>query len=61
MAQSVSAFGCYLNMGNRKVGGSNPPGDDTFFPFLKSNSIVDVVNVNVHGSKVNKGGGNCYC
>ena len=47
MAQSVSAFGCYLNKGNRKVGGSNPPGDDTFFPFFKSSCIVDVINVNV--------------
>ena len=61
VAQSVSAFGCYFNMGNRKVGGSNPPGDDTFFPFLKSSCTVDFVNVNVYGSKVNKGGGNCHC
>ena len=63
MAQSVSAFGCYLNMGNRKVGGSNPPGDDTFFPFLKSSCIVDF-NLSMSmlmGSKVNKGGGNCCC
>ena len=55
VAQSVSAFGCYLNMGNRKVGGSNPPGDDTFFPFLKSSCIVDFVNVNVNGIKGEQG------
>ena len=47
-------------MGNRKVGGSNPPGDDTFFPFFKISCIVDVVNIDVlpKGPKVNKGGGN---
>ena len=55
VAQSVSAFGCYLNMGNRKVGGSDPPGDDTFFPFLKSSCIVDFVNVNVNGIKGEQG------
>ena len=38
VAQSVSAFGCYLNIGNRKVGGSSPPGDESFtFLFFGSN------------------------
>ena len=38
VAQSVSAFGCYLNIGNRKVGGSSPPGDESFtLLFFSSN------------------------